>query len=120
MRILNYIIPTNLQDGNFVKSLHKQARFTGKLSKKQHDALKGILDIDIDFFGYDYEVPKSTAYYDDWFDLLEKLNKNRFRKANTRNRCKEALNSIMFNRPNKHLIEEVLRPGDWQPQFRRR
>lgn len=115
MRILDYEIPTNLQDNSFLKSLHDQYNKNGSLSQNQIYALMGFLDIEIEFYNYEAECPeKMKSQFGDRFDiLLTKLKENRFRFARTRNNYIIALNSILDCKPNYIKIDKIFDPFNY-------
>lgn len=111
MKILNFKIPTDLQNNQFIQSLSAYYNDKGQLSPKQTLALKNCLNIEIDFFGWHIPIPEDMIHLSEELKLLkEKLKRNRFRYTATKNMCINAINSILESKPNKHLINEVLYP----------
>jgi len=103
MQIGTYYIPLKLHENEFVKSLSSQFEKTGRLSQKQLNALEDILEIDVDFFGSDYEIADL-----DFELLLAKYKRNRFKNIWTRNRCVRAMNSIINGNKNQELVDLAL------------
>ncbi len=115
MKILSYIIPKELQNNQFMKSLYGQFTQTGKLSPRQVNALKDMLDIEEDFYEWDYECRNTNECAGEYSDLKTKLARNRFKTVKGKNRCIRAMQSIINGTPNRALIDEALglyyRPG---------
>lgn len=111
MKILGYIIPKDIQENNFIKSLHKQADKRGKLSQNQMYALKDMLDIEEEFYEFPDKFPMSNDYshWKYYYDkLIAKLKRDRFRKVQTKNSCVRALQSFVDLNPNRKLIDKAL------------
>ena len=115
MQILDYEIPTHLQDNAFIKSLHDQYCEKGSLSQNQIYALMGFLDIEIEFYNYDAECPDEMKLkFGNMFDILfTRLKENRFRFARKRNDCIIALNSILDCKPNYTKINKIFDPFNY-------
>lgn len=110
MRILSYIVPKELQGNEFIRSLHLQYKSKGELTKRQTWALRDMLDIDEDFYNWDFvcKNPNISGAYD---DIMTKLKRNKFRTAKGRNKCIRALQSIVDNKADNYLIAEALGTG---------
>lgn len=112
--ILDYIIPKSLQSNNFIKSLYLQYKKTGKLSERQIEGLRNILDIDNDFLVSGLEFPEalkdSEVLKQDFEKLKRKYLNNKFKKAKNKNRCEKAIRSIINQQPDYGLIDEILNP----------
>jgi hypothetical protein len=109
MVILNYIIPKSLQKNDFLKSLHKQFEEKGELSPRQTRALEDMLEIEMDFFGWDFEPPKDDERIcQEWDLLLAKMTRNRFRKVKNKNKCIRAMETIINGEPNYGMIDDAL------------
>ena len=108
MKILNYIIPEDHQQNDFVQSLFEQFTKKGKLTEKQEFALRNCIEIEDDFLEDDVDVDLSSNLYEDFKLLKTKLHRNRFRYTATKNRCIKALQSIIHNKPDSYLIDKVL------------
>lgn len=106
MKILSFQIPKDLQ-GAFIYSLKQQFDKNGSLSRKQTWALKDILEIDEEFFNWDYVCSNERFSYD-YNSMLVKLKKDRFRSVKTKNRCIRAMQSIIDEKPDTYMIDEVL------------
>lgn len=114
MKILSYYIPKDLQNNTFLKSLHEQVyNKGGKLSIKQLNALKDALDIDEDFYNWDYKCT-NDRYANDYDLLKNKLIANRFKTTKGRNKCIRAMQSIIDNKPDYYLIEDALARLAWR------
>lgn len=111
MVILGYIIPKDLQENNFIQSLHKQADKKCKLSQNQMYALKDMLNIDEEFYEFPDKFPMSDDY-SHWKyyyeELMKKLKRDRFRNVQTKNSCVRALQSFVDLNPNRKLIKIAL------------
>jgi len=107
MKIFDFIIPKDLQTNGFILSLHEQLEKKGKLSFKQIWALEDMLEIEYDFYGWDF-VPENEEIKEDWDKLIAKLKRNRFRSNKNRNKCIRALESIIDDDPIHWLIDEAL------------
>jgi len=127
MKILGYIIPKDLQSVDFVKSLYTQAEKKGELTKGQIDALKDILEIEEEFFHFPDKCPMEETpdykdddgdfkhlQYQDYYTLLNKLKRNRFKKVKKKNQCVRALQSYVDGKINYKLIEKALN-RDYRP-----
>lgn len=110
MRILSYIVPKELQGNDFIRSLHRQYKSKGELTKRQTWALRDMLDIDEDFYDWDFvcKIPGVSGNYD---DIMTKLKRNKFRATKGRNKCIRALQSIVDGKVDNHLIAEALGKG---------
>jgi hypothetical protein len=86
----------------------------GKLSAKQFNALKDALDIEEDFYRWDYECKDTNEYASDYSDLKAKLIRNKFKSVKGRNKCIRAMQSIIDGTPNYYLIEDALSRVDWR------
>ena len=121
MQILNYYIPEELRENVFVRSLYRQFCATGKLSPKQINALKNMLNLDLDFCLLDvaeqFEAPEELK--DDLADLIAKYKRDRFRTSKKKNQCILAMESILFGDPKQYLIDEALNK-DFTPVYKRR
>ena len=106
MRILNFIVPKYLRGDPFIVSLHEQFTKSGVLTKRQTDALEYALGIELDFFGWDAQVPEENRA--DFEKLLAKYRRNRFRCTKNKNRCVRAMNSIIDGAPCQSLIDSAL------------
>jgi hypothetical protein len=108
MKILSFFIPKELQCNEFIKSLHMQVHNKGGvLSTRQMNALKDILEIDEEFFDWDYRC-LDERYAGDYNDLKNKLIRNRFRSIKGKNKCVRAMNSIIAGKPDYYAIEDSL------------
>lgn len=107
MQIMSFIIPKDLRSHNFIQSLHAQFDKTKVLSYKQICALKDILEIDEEFFNWDYEC-QDEHWKDDYQKLKEKLIRNRFRSIKNKNKCVRAMQSVIDGCPNNSLIDDAL------------
>jgi hypothetical protein len=108
MEIDGYIIPSSMQKNSFIQSLFTQFSKKGKLSKNQLNALKGMLDINEDFFQPNVECPESMIDCIDLFnEIKEKLKKNRFNKVSSRNKHIRTLLSILNDEELKDEIETL-------------
>lgn len=109
MFILDYIIPKDLQSNNFIQSLHAQFEEKGELSKRQKFALEDMLEIELDFFGWEFKPdPSNEDICEEWDILISKLTRNRFRKVKNKNKCIRALESIIYGQPDQRLIDDAL------------
>lgn len=117
MKILSFFIPKELQSNTFVISLHAQFIARGNLSPRQINALKDILDIDEDFYEWDYECKDTNDYAGDYSDLKAKLIRNRFRSVKGKNKCIRAMQSIINGQPNNRLIAEALGLVDYRKRY---
>jgi hypothetical protein len=106
MKILSFFIPKILQSNEFIKSLHHQFIKDNKLSVRQTNALKDILDIDEEFYDWDYEC--NDEHSGNYSDLKNKLIRNRFKAVKGRNKCIRAMQSIIDGKPDHYLIQEAL------------
>lgn len=88
-------------------SLFTQFTRDGKLSKKQAWALKDMLEIDEEFYNWDY-VCDNPNLSGDYSDLLAKFKRDRFRSVKTKNKCVRAMESIIQNAPDTYLINDAL------------
>lgn len=113
MKILTFTIPKELQSNSFMISLFTQFTRDGKLSKKQSCALQDMLEIDEEFYNWDYTCTNERFAYD-YNALLAKLNKDRFRSVKTKNRCIRAMQSIIDEKPDTYLIDEALGRIDYR------
>lgn len=110
MKILKYIIPKDLQKNNFMLSLKAQFEKSGELSKRQKYALEDMLEIELDFYDWSFELPEDSdpSLRSDFDELMKKLKLNRFRKIKTRNKCIRAIESIIQNKTDKYLVDDAL------------
>jgi hypothetical protein len=107
MKILSFFIPKELQSNQFIKSLYRQAQGSEKtLSTRQLNALKDMLDIDEDFYNWDFECDNDHA--GNYNDLKNKLIRNRFKTVKGKNKCIRAMQSIIDGKPDHYLIQEAL------------
>ena len=107
MKILSYYVPKNLQSNEFIRSLHQQVNVKdGKLSIRQMNALKDMLDIDEEFYNWDYECKDENS--GNYNDLKNKLIRNRFKTVKGKNKCIRAMESIIIGKPDHYLIQEAL------------
>jgi hypothetical protein len=114
MKILSYYIPMALQKNEFLKSLHEQFHNKGgKLSPRQLCALKDVLDIEEDFYSWDYKCI-NDRYRNDYELLKSKLIADRFKTVKGRNKCIRAMQSIIDGKPDFYLIEDALTRLDWR------
>lgn len=114
MKILSYYIPRDLQNNVFLRSLHEQVHSKGgKLSTKQLNALKDALDIEEDFYNWDYKCTNDN-YVNDYELLKSKLIADRFKTVKGRNKCIRAMSSIIIGAPDYYLIEDALRRIGWR------
>lgn len=116
MKILSFFIPKELQSNTFVISLHAQFIARGNLSPRQINSLKDILDIEEDFYDWEYKCENENS--GDYSDLKDKLVKNRFRSVKGRNKCIRAMQSIINGTPNYQLINEALGLVDYRKRYR--
>jgi len=95
MKILDYIIPSHLQDSVFITALNAQFNLNGKLSKKQINVLRDILEIDEE---YDDDIFKGDTreYYSSYLEKLRsKLKRNRFKSLTKKNECIRCIYDIL-------------------------
>lgn len=109
MRILSYIVPKELQGNEFIRSLHLQYKSKGELTKRQTWALRDMLDIDEDFYNWDFVC--ENTYSEKYAEIMTKLKRNKFRAAKGRNRCIRAIQSIIDGKADNYLIAEALGVG---------
>ncbi len=107
MKIMDYIIPKGHQNNDFIISLFNQFEKNGKLSEKQISSLRSVIDIEEDFFEYDFKCP-DVNFQNEFNDLKAKLTRNRFKYTITKNRCIKAIQSILYNKPDWNLIDSAL------------
>lgn len=105
MKIMSFIIPVDLRSNDFIKSLHKQFEEKGELSKRQVWALADVLEIEEEFYEWDYNPTIEESSYE---ELKAKLKRNRFRKIKNRNKCIRAMHSIINGKPEYRLINDAL------------
>lgn len=109
MKILSYIIPKELQRNEFIRSLHLQYKSKGELTKRQTWALRDMLDIDEDFYNWDFVC--ENTYSEKYTEIMTKLKRNKFKTAKGRNRCIRAIQSIIDGKADNYLIAEALGVG---------
>lgn len=114
MKILSYVIPKALQSNTFIRSLELQFKKSGELSKRQLWALRDMLDIDEEFFDWDY-ICLDKLYQENYKDLKNKLKRDKFRTIKGKNKCVRAMQSIVDGKPDHYLIREAL-GLDYQPK----
>lgn len=107
MVIYDLIIPKELQSNQFVNSLHVQFQRNGELSRKQYFALKDMLEIDEDFYNWDF-VPAENYFSDEYNILKEKLLKDRFRKVKTKNVVIRAMQAIIDGAATRAMLDEAI------------
>lgn len=114
MKILSYIIPKALQNNAFMRSLEQQCKTKGELSTRQVWALRDMLDIDEEFFDWDYRC-LNELHQENYKDLKNKLKRDKFRSVKGKNKCIRAMQSIIDGKPDHYLIREAL-GLDYQPR----
>lgn len=112
MKISGYIIPKSLQQNEFIKSLYKQEQHN-KLSTSQTNALKDMLEIEEEFYMFPEACPfKSETIFDscesDYYNLLDKLKRNRMKSIKSKNKVIRALNAYMEKDPKSWLNDKGL------------
>jgi hypothetical protein len=108
MKILSFFIPKELQGNQFILSLYRQTEISGKdLSLRQINALKDMLDIDEEFYDWDYKC-LDDRHSGNYTDLKNKLIRNKFRTIKGKNKCVRAMQSIIDGKPDHYLIQEAL------------
>ena len=108
MVIHDYIVPKGLQENPFVQSLKRQYDTKGELSNKQLIALEDLLEISLDFYEWDHRPDPDSEFFEDYFLLLDKLKRNRFRKTKNRNKCIRALENIILGKGSCQEIDTAL------------
>ena len=111
MKILGYIIPKELRENNFIKSLAKQADEKGELTFNQIAALQDIIGVELDFYDWDFELKEDCPGYTNrsiYERLLEKMKRDNFRKTGTRNACVRGLNSFVEGTLKWRYIDKAL------------
>ena len=108
MKILSFFIPKELQNNQFIKSLHTQFHNKGgALSIRQINALKDMLDIDEEFYDWDYRC-LDDRHSGNYNDLKNKLIRNKFKTIKGKNKCVRSMQSIIDGKPDHYLIQEAL------------
>lgn len=108
MKILDYIIPSHLQDSAFITSLNTQFNLNGKLSKKQINVLRDMLEIDEE---YDDDIFEGDTceYYSKYLEKLRsKLKRNRFKSLTKKNECIRCIYDILNGEPSEEMIIKAL------------
>lgn len=104
MQILSYFVPHHLRTNFLIRNLHLQFQYTGKLSQAQTEVLEDVLEIELDFYGWD--IPVQEDQHEDFTKLLKKFRRNRFKSV--KNKCVRAMNSIIAGEHRQDLIDDVL------------
>jgi hypothetical protein len=119
MKILNYDIPEHMHNLHMIKSYLAYFDKYGTITKKQEWCLRDMLDIKEPYLAHEleeetiefYKENDSTRSLHDFYLIIEKLEKNNFRKLASRNkhvRCAYMFiaKEIDYNYINKTLGRE--------------
>lgn len=109
MKILDYTIPTELQNYDFLLSLKRQEESGKTFSKKQILSLRNVLEIEDDIFSLDFECPASMYEFQKDFETLKnKLTRNKFKKVSSKNKHFYCFMSIVNEEPDRNMIKDLL------------
>jgi len=113
MEIMGYMVANQFKVNSFVVSIYNQIQEGKELLLKQKEAIENILEIELDFFDFEFTLPENHEYYIRFNELRLKLYKNNFRKVKPKNNCIRAIQSIINDEPRLDLINQVLYPEDY-------
>lgn len=117
MEILGYIVDDSFKGNAFVMSVHKQVQDGRNLSLKQVEAIENILEIELDFFDFEFTLSEDHKWFDEFSTIREKLFKNNFRKVKPKNNCIRAIQSIIDDNPRELLIDQIINPQNHYSRY---
>lgn len=117
--ILGFVIPESLKGNDFLKSLISQYIKKGSLSEKQIEYLQDILEVEVEFYDYEFYLPYCHVLLEDYQDLRAKYKRNKFKGISGKNACARALISIADGSPRTDLIDRVLGKNFVNTSFRK-